>query len=778
MKKTIYTAIMLCVAGTMMAEGLDLGSKMQLRRIRTEQAQGSEGKSVSPVKKATGAAIATSQTTQVMAMLKFAEGYTDADLEAEGITVLKVRGDIAVVLIPIDDVERAASLPSIKQLQISRDAQVKMDLARSLTGIDKIHSGEGLSQAYTGKGVVTGIVDSGIDPNHINFKKEDGSSRILQLSHIRANAAGTGVISSVYTPDDPVYNISYFESDATSSYHGSHTLGIMAGGYRGNITYAQKTGEHDAEIIENQPNPFYGGAYESDIVASCGTLADGFIALGVESILDYAYEHQQPCVINLSLGNNTGGHDGLDVLNQYLTLAGEEAVICISSGNEGDHGVALHKDFTADDNTLQSFLYPFYFSADDYKGTSYYKANYGAMYLYSADDSAFDVQVVVYNKSRGRIAQRFTVPSEASESATYYISSEDYREESTDVLSAQFGQYFNGHIGFGSAYDENSGRYYVLLDVYAIPNADGLNANDNYLLGFVITGKDGQHIDCYSDATATSFTSYGIDGWAEGDANGSINSMACGDNVVIVGAYNERDDWGVLGGTVYGYATHYTPGEISDYSSFGTLLDGRNLPHVCAPGTSIVSSTNNYYLYDSSNMMTPDILSAYYENDDRDNYWVVSAGTSMACPVVAGGIALWLEADPTLTVNDVKEIIANTSNKDEYVTEYTGDPVKWGAGKFDAYAGLKEVLRRSGIQGVVNDKVNNRLIVNSDNDNQFTIFVGGVQKMNIALYSAAGQQVMQKSVNSDETTLDASALDKGVYILNVNGQYNTKIIVK
>ena len=62
-----------------------------------------------------------------------------------------------------------------------------MDIVRQVTGIDKIHKGVDLPQAYTGKGVVTGIVDGGIDPNHINFLKPDGTTRFGYLSKDYSN---------------------------------------------------------------------------------------------------------------------------------------------------------------------------------------------------------------------------------------------------------------------------------------------------------------------------------------------------------------------------------------------------------------------------------------------------------------------------------------------------------------------------------------------------------------------------------------------------------------
>ena len=72
----------------------------------------------------------------------------------------------------------------------------------------------------------------------------------------------------------------------------------------------------------------------------------------------------------------------------------------------------------------------------------------------------------------------------------------------------------------------------------------------------------------------------------------------------------------------------------------------------------------------------------------------------MSCPLVAGAIATWLEADPTLKFADVLDIIQTTAIRDEYVRE--GNAAQWGAGKFDAYAGLKEVLRRRNLAGIQN----------------------------------------------------------------------------
>jgi hypothetical protein len=776
---------MICASLTILAQSkLDLSNQAQLRRYRIEQNQGPNGVAASPIKKSAKASVPTG--TGVLALVKIADGADAHQIEQEGAEVLAVRGNIAIVSMAVDDVERVADLSCIERFELSKEQFAKLDLAREVSGVNKVHQGLNLPSAYTGKGVITGIVDSGMDPNHINFKNEDGTSRIRQLTYVRANAAGTDAISTYYGDDYPDRPISLYTTDSNESYHGSHTMGIMAGGYRGQITYPKQVGEHDVEIV-TEDNPYYGVAYNSDIVASCGTLGDGYIALGVEHILDYAYLHEQPAVINLSLGSNSGPHDGRAMLNRYLELAGEEAIICVSAGNEGNLPIAITKNLTANDNKVQSFFYPDYYGKDAFKGTDYYKINYGAMYFYSDTEEDFEIQAVIYNKSRGRIAQRFTVPVGATlNKATYYISSSDYQQSSDDVVSQQLANYFKGYLGVGVGVDEGTQvyegeevqkRYYALIDVYLQDNTDGQNADGNYILGFIVTGKDGQRIDCYSDALATSFTSYGIDGWMDGSTNGSISDMACGKNVIVVGSYNERDDFGFLGGYLGGYEEHYYPGEISNFSSYGTLINGKNLPHVCAPGASLISSTNNYYLASTTDV-TEDMLQGKLETADRNYYWEVAAGTSMSCPFVAGSIALWLEANPTLTFDDVLNIIEKTSIKDSYVTDANSgvDPIQWGAGKFDAYEGLKEALRMNSVNDIAADKDSRLMLTN--NGSLYNVFVAGEQSLKVDIFSMTGQRVYTSTTIGDEASFDTSSLTKGVYVVSVNGVHNQKIAIK
>lgn len=91
----------------------------------------------------------------------------------------------------------------------------------------------------------------------------------------------------------------------------------------------------------------------------------------------------------------------------------------------------------------------------------------------------------------------------------------------------------------------------------------------------------------------------------------------------------------------------------------------------------------------------------------------------MSSPAVAGAIALWLEADPTLTSAEVADIIRRTA--DTSTAGYKADPAPWGAGRFDALAGLRAVLEGAGTALPATD---NRLILRHQ-DGGWTVTTAG-----------------------------------------------------
>ena len=776
MRKGLLSVLALCLSLAVMGQAqLDLQSRAALRAIRSELAADS-GSLPQPMRVRAahvpdGVAMAQpGDCRMVGAMVRVKEGTTEAQLEAEGLQVLGLRGTIALVSMPLDEVETiAAQSQVIKQMQLPRALKPLNDIARAVTGVDAIHAGKGLPQAYTGKGVVTGIVDAGLDPNHLMFKRADGTSRVEYLTYyIQDNSSSSGVSGAWFNRS----TISQFTTDDPTTFHGTHTLGTMAGGYTGSSKVASLS--DGKASVATGANPYYGMATESDIVASCGTLQDFFIALGMESVLDYASQMQMPAVINLSLGGTTGPHDGTSMISEYMALAEKQdkVIICVAAGNEGDLPLVVSDTLTESQTEVKSFIQPMYAEYPIYNedGSTYTYKNlrYGQVYVYSNDSTPFTINAVAYNKTRGKISFRASF-SPDNENGSIYYASPDYASEG-DLTHPNFTKAFNGYVGVGGMVDKYSGRYYAIVDYFV---EDAATNDGSYTFGFEVSGTPGQRIDCYCDGSFTTLTDDGQAGWQMGSSDGTISDMACGDGILVVGSYNSRTDFASLDGKSYTYGEEMPEGKVSSFTSYGTTINGKKLPEVCAPGATIISALSKPYAdYTGIGSYLANLQASSKAGADT-YYWMQCVGTSMACPVVAGSIALWLQADPTLRLADVKDIISKTSLRDADVND---DP-RWGYGKFDALAGLKEVLRRNGMGIGSTAAGNSRLLVTSEDLRHFNVFLGGARQMDVAVYDIAGKEVVCFASQGDEADIDATGWAAGTYVLRANGMFSGKIVV-
>lgn len=767
MKRLFWGLLAVAVFSPAGSQSLDLQSLAKLRRHKLEQKAPQSRGDVAP-------------SGVQGAMITLHDGYTSADLENAGVEVKSCRGNIAVCFVETSRAEEISSLPCVKAMSLQRQLRTNMDLARADRQVDDIHTGApaaGLPQNYTGKGVIAGIVDQGIDAHHINFRFPDGTPRISYLYWARANAAGTAIVEDNFN----YTNLDGFTTDTQYAYHATHTLGILGGAYDGPVMVGTEWDDPEVpsktEPHEIERCPYYGMAPSADLCVSCGDLQDAFVAYGVEALLNYRYYMGLPMVLNMSLGSTQGPHDPNSQMAQYLNAAGQEAIICMSAGNEGDLKIALQKTLTEEDNTVKTFIYPYYYQYDpEVEGSQNFRN--GSVEIWSADATPFTVKAVVYNKSRNYRAA-YNMPVQGENIGTYYISDAAWQVTEDDVIGdPTFVKAFSsGYVGVGAKIDEQTGRYYGMVDYCVYSNLE-TNPDDNYLLGFEVTGQPGQTIYCYGDGLNTWMDNYGVEGFDDGSTDGTISDMASAENVIVVGSYNTRQNWLCLDGGRSRYeGDGFIPSQISGFSSYGTTVDGRQLPTICAPGAAIISSISWPYAKKMSESDISYSCSARLDEDGRTNLWKQEVGTSMSTPYVAGGIALWLEANPHLTINDVKDIIARTAIVDDGVKE--GDPKRWGAGKFNVLGGLKEAIRmqQSGIQDLEVD--NDRLLLTPEGGNVYTLFLGtATNGLDVKVCAMDGREVLALSAPGDEITVDLNGLPKGIYIINVNGKHAQKIAIK
>jgi len=694
-----------------------------------------------------------------------AEGVTAEDIEAYGFEIKYEIGDQYIASASIADIDALAKSDLVKAMTFGGKAKTYLDVARDVTGVTAIHNGDdGLPHAFTGKGVIAGIFDTGCDPNHIAFRGDDTENpRVKRVWHFGSNDGS-------YTTYDTPRLISGFTTDNNADFHGTHTLGCMAGSFNGRAgKVAMFNGDYTttSAVIRN---PFYGTAPGSDIALACGSLYDPNIIGAVKNCVDYAKSVGKPVVINLSIGTNIGSHDGRDQTARALEELGKEAIICIAAGNEGSDNNTIVAPLTADKSQFKTLL--------NAQGGA---AMTGSIDIWASDNQPLKITPIIYDIETKEII--FSYPTDGDVPLTYITSS--YYTVPEYLHFEEFDKAFKrSSITIRGGVNEANNRYNYFIS-YALDNNTYSNKNGNLVFGFIAEGVAGQRVDVTNVSNYCRLSDFGLEDFTNGTSDLSISSMGCSDKLLTVGAWNTREHWGVISNSTYGYryvdedpskGSMLPKGQLASYSSYGQTYDGRNYPLVCAPGSGIISAVNTHYFTNAKGDYKGSDRNACasYTEGETTYIWDASQGTSMATPIVAGAIATWLEANPTLTTEDVVNIIKETSDKDQYTSIH---PERWGYGKFNALAGLKKVLALGAVNDVIADN-SSKLLVTAAGENAWEVFLPGADAITAKLYSTSGAVVAQAESNSDNLTINGSHLTSGVYILNVNGAHSQRVLVK
>lgn len=701
--------------------------------------------------------------TQVSVYVTLNAGYTAADVEAQGLEVIVDCDDMVQAVGSLDQVMALEQCDFVKSLSFGEKRVAMLDKSRAAINMDDVHNGYmlGTGTGYKGRGVVTGIFDLGIDPNHANFCDADGNTRVGSLWCF------TGTSGSFKVYDTPE-KIAGFKTDNSGESHGTHTTGCMAGSFNkrggGTVALTNESGKHVAG--SRFTNPYYGMAPEATLAIGCGDLYDSNITAGVQKIIEYAEAQGLPAVVNLSIGSMLGPHDGSDATSQFLSRLGKRAIICMAAGNDGDGRKSLAAKFTSTNKTVQTF----YCNDNGYSN--------GVVDIYSNSATPFTTTLMIYDLEENKVVYSYDINGLEEKSYQFKNATDAGTGVITDVAFDR--AYSGSNIWVSTSKNtQTNKRYSLRLSTSLIANRS-YNSSGRYAFAIKISGDNGQII--HMTSSATEFTNRGRSDFANGSGEFSISSMACGDNVLCVGARNMRKEIPCLGqdnssGNWMEYTGWgYDVDSIAEYSSWGELADGRKLPHVCAPGTGIISSISTPY-YDKLVAQQPDYayqVSASQKFNNRNNYWLYMQGTSMATPIVAGAIATWLQVDPTLTIDKVKDLVTKYAVKDQYVTG-APHPIQWGAGKFDAYGPIKELIA-NGVNDVALDR-NSELIVDRIADDTWSVGLSTDEAVSVSLYNMQGALVATASGDgtADVTT---AGLAPGIYVMSVNGTHSTRVAVK
>ena len=291
--------------------------------------------------------------------------------------------------------------------------------------------------------------------------------------------------------------------------------------------------------------------------------------------------------------------------------------------------------------------------------------SYGGFETYN-DVSEENSQAVDYAFSKGALV--FMAAGNEADTATHYSgtvtanSTTDFIKvtiENTSQASLYF--YLNWFDGKGttnnldlSIYDAD--KIDLASNVSQFPEIESPRGTEaelvyfnNYISGpatFFLKVKNNSnseqfyHIYSYDDNTT----------FENADPGYTVGSPATADNAIAVASYVTRPAWTDYKGIRWVYSINKTIGSISSFSSHGPRIDGTKKPDIAAPGQGIISArdkiitwpgSEDYYVIDNDGI-----------NDGKGPAdYLLSQGTSMACPIAAGAAALLMQSNSSLKGN-------------------------------------------------------------------------------------------------------------------------------
>lgn len=209
-----------------------------------------------------------------------------------------------------------------------------------------------------GKGVVVGIVDTGIDYLNDEFKDENGNTRINKIwdQTIGFNKINNNlVLGKIYDKDQineaiGVYNRGGNPYEIVPSKdeigHGTNMAGIVGAAGK-NPMLKGIAPECEFVVVKILPSDFLKENYEISIPSYSITS----IFLAIEYLKRYLSSYGRPVVILLPLGTNVGNHKGTHILDNYIASVSSNVgiVVVTGSGNQGmedlhTSGIIKNKD--------------------------------------------------------------------------------------------------------------------------------------------------------------------------------------------------------------------------------------------------------------------------------------------------------------------------------------------------------------------------------------------------------------------------------------------------
>jgi subtilisin family serine protease len=529
----------------------------------------------------------------------------------------------------------------------------------------------------SGRGVLVGIIDTGVDPTHADFHDENGRTRIrywLDFSRERAGlqpeledalACRVAPLDAAAEPcavftgrdlEDLLRNSDPTDDPVDPLGHGTHVASLAVGNGRAHVPPRYVGVAPAAELVVARVLRRDGSIHDADVLKAVRFVFDRADALGI------------PAVVNLSLGNSFGGHDGSSAIERGLaSMVGPEhqgRAIVVAAGNSASlyeglgtgapEPLGAHTEVHVPDGAeaVVPLITPHTSSGTE-----------GTLYIWVATRPGDDLAIGVDDVS-GPVIEPVGAGGQISK-----------QHGDAEIVVV------NGSGAPQSPIPAGTSGAVVLIDgSWGARQTFGLRLEGPATAQIWVTGAGGLGPDQSIGPLLPRATKAG-----------TINLPGSSPALIAVGATLNRTTWpavadGIVSFPALGVLDPAPEDSVAFFSAAGPNAAGTLKPDLVAPGANLVGAlaatadpraAPGSFFADTGECVARG-YSPYCFVADASH--AVSSGTSMAAPLVTGAVALLFERDPSLDQTRVRALLQAGARRPE---GFVFTPQQLGAGVLD-----------------------------------------------------------------------------------------------
>ncbi len=526
-----------------------------------------------------------------------------------------------------------------------------MDTARIRNNIDSVQAGFApLLAGLKGKNVVVGIIDGGIYWQHYDFKNPVDST--TRIKYIWDQVVSGGNVPAPYNygrqwTSTEINNGTCTHTPPANDFgHGTCVAGIAAG----NSLSTKGTAYQGLYV---------GVATEADIIAV--RVNNNNFQTAVADAVDYIFKKAdslgKPCVINTSIGDYYGSHDGNDLTSHLidaLITQKNGRVLVAAAGNGGQ--IPYHLSYSIPPDS--AYTYFKIITTDLYFDWWADTVDFKNAFFSIGCNSSLGVDL-------GKIAyQNVPVDFNPPPGGSIYKSITLGSLGTVEMLATLDDNRYHVEVIVTPTNTTNLWRLQMkgtgIFDLWASASLTGSSDMTDYVNSVYITDPAYRHPDYFKTM---------VSGWQNSD------------KVITVGNYSNRASYlDYYGNIVNLLQSPYLEivGKRFGTSSWGPTRDNRVKPDVMATGSTTICTGD-------ANFITAAIPSNSFKISITRKH-IRNGGTSMASPIVAGIVAQYLGKYPHASYSEIKHALICTAKSDAFTGSTPN--AEYGNGKVDAFAAI------------------------------------------------------------------------------------------